>query len=209
MSMTRRRVLFGSPLPTARAKHEGLPKILALPVFASDNLSSAAYATEEILLVLALAGASVALKHVAPIALGIAVLLAIIAFSYQQTIHAYPTGGGSYIVAKDNLGTVPGLTAGASLLIDYVLTVSVSVAAGVEALVAAYPALHPYQVPICLFMIAFITIANLRGTRESGMLFAVPAYTFVVSLLALIGIGVYKHLTGAPPLAPPRPPLVG
>jgi amino acid transporter len=207
MSMTWRRVLFGSPLPTARAKHERLPKILALPVFASDNLSSAAYATEEILLVLALAGAGVALGHVMWIALGISVLLAIIAFSYQQTIHAYPTGGGSYIVAKDNLGTVPGLTAGASLLIDYVLTVSVSVAAGEEALIAAYPWLLPYRVPICLFMIAFITLANLRGTRESGMLFAVPAYTFVVSLLALIGIGIYKHLTGAPSLDLPRPPL--
>src|SRR5436305_13806572 len=137
MSLTWRRVLFGSPLPTARAKHERLPKILALPVFASDALSSVAYATEEILLVLALAGAGVALSRVIPLSLGIAILLAIVAFSYRQTIHAYPNGGGSYIVAKENLGTVPGLTAGAELMIDYVLTVAVRVSAGVEALVAA------------------------------------------------------------------------
>jgi amino acid transporter len=209
MSMTWRRVLFGSPLPTARAKHERLPKILALPVFASDALSSVAYATEEILLVLALAGVGVALHNVIPLSLGIALLLAIVAFSYRQTIHAYPNGGGSYIVAKDNLGTVPGLTAGAALLIDYVLTVSVSIAAGVEALISAYPALHQHQVLLCLFFIAFVTLANLRGARESGMLFAIPTYTFVLSMLALILVGIYKYQTGAPPLALPRPPLTG
>src|SRR6266581_484893 len=203
-----KRVLIGTPIPTSRAEHERLTKTKALAVLSSDVISSVAYATEAILATLIVAGSG-NLGLTFPIAIAIVCLLGIVALSYQQTIHAYPTGGGSYIVAKDNLGTVPGLTAGASLLIDYVLTVSVGAAAWEEKLVAAYPALHPYQVPICLFMIAFITIANLRGTRESGMLFAVPAYTFVVSLLALIGIGVYKHLTGAPPLAPPRPPLVG
>jgi amino acid transporter len=141
--------------------------------------------------------------------LGIAILLAIVAFSYRQTIHAYPNGGGSYIVAKANLGTVPGLTAGAALLIDYVLTVSVSIAAGVEALISAYPALHPYQVPLCLFFVVFVTLANLRGARESGMIFAIPTYTFVLSMLALILVGIYKYKTGAPLLAPPRPPLTG
>lgn len=209
MSMTWRRVLFGSPLPTARAAHERLPKFLALPIFASDALSSVAYATEEILLVLATAGAVVAMGHVLPLSLAIAVLLAIVATSYRQTIHAYPNGGGAYIVAKENLGTIPGLTAGAALMIDYVLTVSVSVSAGVEALVAAYPGLHGYNVPICLFFIALLTVGNLRGVRESGMLFALPSYLFIGTMLALIGIGVYKHMFGAPVLAPPRPPLNG
>src|SRR5712692_5451970 len=128
--MTIRQILLGSPIPTERAKHERLPKFLALPVFASDALSSVAYATEEILLVLALAGAGVALSKVIPLSLGIAILLAIVAFSYRQTIHAYPNGGGSYIVAKDNLGTVPGLVAAAALLVDYVLTACVWVSAG-------------------------------------------------------------------------------
>ncbi len=207
MSMTWRRVVFGCPLPTARAQHERLPKFLALPIFASDALSSVAYATEEILLVLALAGAAVALHGVVPLAVGIAALLAIVATSYRQTIHAYPNGGGAYIVAKENLGTVPGLTAGAALMIDYVLTVAVSVSAGVEALVAAYPGLHASSVPICLFFIVLLTIGNLRGVRESGMLFALPSYLFILSMLGLIGIGLYRHLTGAPVLAPPRPPL--
>jgi amino acid transporter len=209
MSMTWRRVLFGTPLPTARAKHERLPKILALPVFASDALSSVAYATEEILLVLALAGAGVALNHVIPLSLGIAILLGIVAFSYRQTIHAYPNGGGSYIVAKDNLGTVAGLTAAAALLIDYVLTVSVSIAAGVEALTSAYPHLKAFQVALCIFFIIFVTVANLRGARESGMLFAIPTYTFVLSMLALIVVGIYRYKSGAPALAAPRPPLTG
>src|SRR5438552_9300439 len=182
MSMTWRKVVFGSPLPTERAKHERLPKFLALPIFASDALSSVAYATEEILLVLALAGAGAAMSGVMPLALAIAVLLAIVATSYRQTIHAYPNGGGAYIVAKENLGTIPGLTAGAALLIDYVLTVAVSVSAGVEALVAAYPSLHAYYVLICRLLIACITVANLHGVRESGMLFALPTYLFVVSM---------------------------
>src|SRR5437870_944095 len=208
MSMTWRRVVFGTPLPTARAEHERLPKFLALPIFASDALSSVAYATEEILLVLALAGAAVALNGVLPLALAVAVLLAIVATSYRQTIHAYPSGGGAYVVAKENLGTVPGLTAGASLLIDYVLTVAVSVSAGVEALVAAYPSLHPYNVHLCLFFIVLLTIGNLRGVRESGMLFALPTYLFIVSMVVLIGIGLYRHMIGAPSLADPRPPFV-
>jgi amino acid transporter len=209
MSMSWRRVIFGSPLPTARAQHERLPKFLALPIFASDALSSVAYAPAEILLVLALAGAGVAISYVIPLSLAIAILLAIVTTSYRQTLHAYPNGGGAYTVAKENLGTVPGLAAGAALLIGYILTVSVSIAAGVEALAAAHPGLRQYNVGICLFFIAFITIANLRGVRESGMLFALPTYLFILSMLALIAVGVYKHLAGAPPLAPPRPPLTG
>src|SRR5436190_3064654 len=208
MSMTWRKVVFGSPLPTERAKHERLPKFLALPIFASDALSSVAYATEEILLVLALAGAGAAMSGVVPLALAVAVLLAIVATSYRQTIHAYPNGGGAYIVAKENLGTVAGLTAGASLLIDYVLTVAVSVSAGVEALVAAYPAMHPWAVHIGLFFILLLTIGNLRGVRESGMLFALPTYLFIFSMLALIGIGLFRFLNHVPSLAPPRPPVV-
>src|SRR5262249_16519797 len=128
MAFSLRRLLIGRPLETARARHERLPKILALPVFASDALSSVAYATEEILLALVVVGATVALHYVIPISFAIAVLLGLVAFSYHQTIHAYPNGGGSYIVAKDNLGTLPGLTAAAALLVDYVLTVAVSVA---------------------------------------------------------------------------------
>src|SRR5439155_7926783 len=201
MSMTWRRVVFGSPLPTARAVHERLPKFLALPIFASDNLSSVAYATEEILMVLALAGAGRAMGFVIPVSLAIAVLLAIVATSYRQTIHAYPSGGGAYIVAKDNLGTVAGLTAAASLLIDYVLTVAVSICAGVEALAATYQPLNAYRVPIGLFFIAFITVANLRGVRESGMLFAFPSYLFIISMFALIAVGVYRHAQGYPSLA--------
>lgn len=207
MAMSWRRVIFGSPLPTARAQHERLPKFLALPIFASDALSSVAYAPAEILLVLALAGAGAAMGYVVPLSLGIALLLAVVTTSYRQTLQAYPNGGGAYTVAKENLGTVPGLSAGAALLIGYVMTVAVSIAAGVEALAAAHPALRPYNVAICCFFIAFITIANLRGVRESGMLFAVPTYVFIASMLALIVVGFTKHATGTPPLAPPRPPL--
>jgi amino acid transporter len=209
MSMSWRRVIFGSPLPTARAQHERLPKFLALPIFASDALSSVAYAPEEILLVLALAGAGAAIGYVIPLSVGIALLLAIVSTSYRQTLQAYPNGGGAYTVAKENLGTVAGLAAGAALLIGYILTVSVSIAAGVEALCAAHPQFHRYNVAICFGLIAFITIANLRGVRESGMLFAIPTYVFILSMVALIAIGVFRHVSGAAPLAPPRPPLTG
>jgi hypothetical protein len=156
-----RRLLIGSPLATAQLKHERLTKVKGLAVFASDALSSTAYATEEILLVLILAGSG-AVRLSWPIALGIATLLAIVAFSYYQTIHAYPSGGGAYIVAHDNLGQMPGLVAAAAILTDYVLTVAVSISAGVAAITSAFHALYPYRVLIGLFLIAVITILNLR-----------------------------------------------
>jgi len=191
-----RRALFGKPIPTAQAHHERLGPFLGLPVFSSDALSSVAYATEAILGVLVLYSVG-ALKDQIWITLGICLLIIIIATSYNQTIHAYPTGGGSYIVAKENLGETPGLIAGAALLIDYVLTVSVSVAAGIAALVSAYPSLHGYLVPLSLLCIAAIAWANLRGVKESGTVFSIPTYGFIVCMTALIVFGLF-HLVGGP-----------
>ncbi len=186
-----RRLLIGRPLATAQAQHERLSKRLALAVFSSDALSSTAYATEEILRVL-LASGTTALGYSMPIAIGITVLLAIVAISYNQTIHAYPSGGGAYIVAKENLGAMSGLIAAASLLIDYILTVAVSVAAGVAAINSQYPALIHYTVPICLACVAAITLANLRGLKESGAIFAIPTYSFIVSMFLMIGWGAFR-----------------
>ncbi len=183
-----KRLFVGSPIPTAQSRHERLRKTTALPIFASDALSSVAYATEEILLVLVLAGAA-ALSYSLPIGMGIAILIAIVVASYRQTILAYPRGGGAYIVTKDNLGVVAGLTAGGALLIDYVLTVAVSVAAGVAAVTSAFPVLFPYRVWLCVVAVILVAIANLRGIRESGKFFAVPTYLFVVSLFALVVYG--------------------
>ncbi len=183
-----KRLFVGSPLPTAQQRHERLGRATALAVFASDALSSVAYATEEILLVLILAG-TVALSYSLPIAIAIAILIAIVVSSYRQTIRAYPQGGGAYIVSKDNLGTTAGLVAGAALLIDYVLTVAVSVAAGVAALTSAVPFLFRYRVPLCVLAVAAVSVANLRGLRESGKLFAAPTYLFIGSLGALIAYG--------------------
>src|SRR5438105_3597553 len=183
-----KRVFVGSPIPTAQSRHERLRKTTALPIFASDALSSVAYATEEILLVLVLAG-TVALSYSLPIGIGIAILIGLVVASYRQTILAYPRGGGAYIVTKDNLGVIPGLTAGGALLIDYVLTVAVSVAAGVAAVTSAVPALFPYRVWLCVAAVILVAIANLRGIRESGKFFAVPTYLFVVSLFALVVYG--------------------
>src|SRR2546421_4432721 len=197
-----KRLLLGSPIRSEHAAHERLTKKTALAVFSSDALSSTAYATEEILLVLAVAATfyhSVdPFRYVVPISIGIAVLLVIVAISYRQTIHAYPSGGGAYIVAKENLGTLPGLIAGASLLVDYVLTVSVSIAAGVEAITSAmvgtrFAGLHNHRVWLCLFFIAFIAIANLRGVREAGSLFAAPSYAFIFSFLCLIVYGLVRY----------------
>jgi amino acid transporter len=202
-----KRVMVGAPMPLSQARHERLGKAVALAVFASDPLSSVAYATEEILLVLILAG-SAALSYSLPIALGIALLLAIVVVSYRQTVHAYPQGGGAYLVAKDNLGQSPALTAAAALLIDYVLTVSVSVAAGIDALTSAVPALHPFRVALCVATIVVIAMANLRGVRESGRLFAAPTYFFVVCILGMVGYGIIGALFGWLPEAhyEPHPP---
>ena len=190
-----RRLLLGAPLPTSRQAHERLPKFLALPVFASDALSSVAYATEEILLMLVVIG-STAWRVSFPITLFIAALIAIVALSYRQTIAAYPSGGGSYTVAKENLGTLYGLVAAASLLTDYVLTVSVSVAAGVAAIVSLDSSLAPYVELMGIVAIAFVAVLNLRGVRESGALFAPPTYAFVILLYTLIFVGLYKVFAG-------------
>ncbi len=196
-----KRLLVGSPIRTARLAHERLTKKTALAIFASDALSSTAYATEQILLVLAaayVAGQSASFAKVVPISIAIGLLLVIVAISYRQTIYAYPSGGGAFIVAKENLGTVPGLIAGASLLVDYILTVSVSIAAGSEAITSAvigtrFAGLHNHRVILCLFFIAFIMVANLRGVREAGALFAAPSYAFIVAFLALIGYGLIRY----------------
>ncbi len=190
-----KRILVGRPLATAAEKHERLGKISGLAVFASDALSSVAYGTEEVLLVLVTAGTA-ALTYSFPIMVGIATLVIIVASSYWQTIHAYPSGGGSYIVAKDNLGTLPGLVAGAALLIDYVLTVAVSTASGVAAITSAFPPLFPWRVALCVLCVTLVTIANLRGVRESGRLFTVPTYWFIGSLALLLLAGFYRVLTG-------------
>src|SRR5262249_52157869 len=182
-----RRLLFGRPIASDRAHEHRLPKFLALPVFSSDALSSVAYATQEILATLLFAGAGLAAFHfAAPIACAIVGLLVIVTTSYGQTIHAYPTGGGAYIVAKDNLGPVPATTAGAALLIDYVLTVSVSVAAGIDAIISYFArdaallhSLNHVRVVLCVAAVALITLANLRGVKESGAIFALPTYTFI------------------------------
>src|SRR3989441_958654 len=184
-----KRLLVGPPMRRAQARHERLGKAVALAVFASDPLSSVAYATEEILLVLILAG-SAALSYSLPVALGIAALLAIVVISYRQTVVAYQQGGGAYLVAKDNLGIFPALTAAAALLVDYVLTVSVSVVAGVAALTSAVPRLYPYRVVLSVFAVALIALGNLRGVRESGRLFAAPTYFFIVSAYLAYDFGI-------------------
>src|SRR5438105_1621091 len=197
-----KRVLVGRPMPLAQARHERLRKTVALAVFSSDAMSSVAYATEEVLLILVLAGAA-AISFSIPIAFAITALLVIVVISYQQTIHAYPNGGGAYIVAKDNLGDVPGLVAAAALLVDYVLTVSVSVAAGVAAVTSAVPALQDHKIVLGVACIAAIAFANIRGVRESGRIFAVPTYFFIVSFAGLLLGGAYRFVTGTMP--PPTP----
>jgi len=203
-SFSLRRLLIGRPLATAQMKHERLTKIKALAVFSSDALSSVAYATEEIMLMLIIAG-SAALGLAWPIALAIATLIAIVAFSYYQTVHAYPSGGGSYIVAHENLGQFPGLVAGAALLTDYVLTVAVSVTAGVAAITSAFPILYPHRIPLAVFFVMVIMILNLRGVRESGTIFSVPTYLFLVIMLSMLGVGLARWIAaGMPPAQPPR-----
>lgn len=186
---------IGRPLRTSAAIHQRLSKRVALAVFSSDALSSVAYATEEILLALALAGAA-ALRFALPIAVAIAVLLVIVATSYRQTIKAYPSGGGSYIVSRENLGVNAGLVAGASLLVDYVLTVAVSVSAGTAAITSAVPAAERYAVPIAVGLVALLVVANLRGLRESGVLFAGPTYLFIAMMALLVVTGLARYLTG-------------
>src|SRR5881409_1404282 len=191
-----KRWLLGHPLATKQAAHERLSNPIALAVFSSDPLSSVAYATEEILLVLVLAGTA-ALHYSLGISLVIVGLVAILTVSYRQTIYAYPSGGGAYVVAKCTLGEHPGLVAAAALLIDYVLTVAVSVAAGIAAITSAVPELHEHRVGLGLLAIAVLTWGNLRGVRESGKIFAVPTYLFVGSLGLVIITGLGRMLFGA------------
>ncbi|MDB5034929.1 MAG: amino acid permease-associated region [Chlorobi bacterium] len=204
-----KRLLVGDPLSTAMAHHERLDKKTALAVFSSDALSSVAYSTEAILLVLLAAG-TLAIGYLIPIVIGIAVLLAILTLSYRQTIHAYPSGGGAYIVAKDNLGTLPGLIAGASLLVDYILTVAVSISAGIAAVLSAtqgtrFEFLGEHRVALCLFMIMVIAWINLRGVKEAGAIFAGPTYLFIASMLILV-VGGFIHLQATGAVMPTPPP---
>ncbi len=190
-----KRFLVGQPIPSHLAHHERLSKVTGLAVLSSDALSSVAYATDFILATLVVAGVG-AFVYAVPISFVIAALLAIVAFSYRQTIHAYPTGGGAYIVAKENIGDNAGLIAAASLLVDYTLTVAVSISAGVLAITSAFPELHAYRVEMCLAFLAILTVGNLRGIRESGRIFAVPTYFFVFSVAVLLAAGIYRYLAG-------------
>jgi amino acid transporter len=191
-----KRFLVGKPIPSSLAHHERLSRVTGLAVLSSDALSSVAYATDFILATLIVAGIG-SFVYAVPISLVIATLLGIVAFSYRQTIHAYPTGGGAYIVAKENIGQTAGLVAAASLLVDYTLTVAVSISAGVLAITSAFPRLDVYRVEMCLAFLAILTVGNLRGIRESGRIFAVPTYVFVVSIMVLIAAGLYHYVTGS------------
>jgi len=204
-----KRFLVGKPIPSHLAHHERLSRVTGLAVLSSDALSSVAYATDFVVATLIVAGTQ-ALGYAIPISVVIATLLAIVAFSYRQTIAAYPTGGGAYRVAKENIGTMAGLIAAASLLVDYTLTVSVSISAGVLAITSAFPGLDDYRVELCLVFLALLTIGNLRGIRESGRIFAVPTYFFVVGILGLIAVGLYRYATGAiVPIDAPLPAHAG
>jgi amino acid transporter len=206
MASTLKRILIGRPLATDQADHQRISKTIGLAVFSSDAISSTAYATGEILIVLVgsagmvMANGMVTTDLLKPIAFMVVVLLAVVANSYRETIHAYPDGGGAYVVARENLGTIPSLVAGASLLVDYVLTVSVSVAAGVLAITSAFPGLGSWRVWLCLGFVAILTVGNLRGVKESGTFFAIPTYIYIGALILFIGWATYLHLRGTLPV---------
>ncbi len=195
--------LIGRPLQTAEASHQAINKVIGLAVFSSDAMSSVAYAPQELMLVLALAGTG-ALHLAFPLALAIVGLLIILTLSYEQTIHAYPGGGGAYIVARDNLGELPAETAGAALMTDYILTVAVSISSGVAQIVSAFPDLYPYRVPIAVAVVLLITLINLRGVKESGSVFAIPTYFFLLMAFITVGMGLFRYLSGTlPPVTDP------
>ncbi len=202
-------ILIGSPLPSDMMAEKRLNKVRALAAFSPDALSSLAYANQEIFLGLVIAG-SAGLSLQFPIALAITILLGIVALSYAQTIRGYPSGGGSYVVARENLGTYPGLVAGGALLLDYILTAAVSLTAGVAAIASAFPELWPYRVWIALGILVLIGLLNLRGLRESGTVMAVPVYLFLFSFIGMLLYGFFQAATqGAPaPLAAAMPPAV-
>ena len=208
--MRLKRLLVGQPLATERLEHERLSKTTALAVLSSDAISSVAYATEQILLVLAVLG-TVALRDVVPLSAVIVGLLVLVALSYRQTIFAYPSGGGSYTVARDNLGVGAGLVAAAALLTDYILTVAVSISSGISAITSAYPALASWTVTLCIGAILVLMLVNLRGVRESGAAFSVPTYIFIAAMLALLGVGLVRLWAGhgaAPVVGPVRVDVV-
>lgn len=201
-----KRLIIGAPIPSQLAHRERFSRVTGLAILSSDPLSSVAYATEQILLVLTIGG-STALGYLTPIGVVIATMLAIVVFSYRQTIYAYPSGGGAYIVAKENLGRMPSLIAAAALLIDYVLTVAVSIAAGVAAITSAFPQLHFSRVEMSLGFVVVLMLGNLRGIRESGRIFAAPTYFFIIGILTLIAVGAWRYFTGTLLPVPPAEPL--
>lgn len=196
-------MLLGRPLATDEADHQRLSKTVGLAVFSSDAISSTAYASGEVMLVLVGVGGMAASRLLIPIAILVAILLGLVANSYRETIHAYPDGGGSYIVSRENLGEIPSLVAGASLLIDYVLTVAVSIAAGTLAITSAFTELRPYKVELALVFLVILTLGNLRGVKESGRVFAVPTYFYIVMMAIFVGYGLYRHFTGGLPVLNP------
>ena len=201
-----KRLLIGRPIASAEEGHQRLKKRIALPVFASDAISSTAYATDEILVVLLIQAGigAAAWSKLVPLAVVVAVLLVIVVISYRQTIYAYPSGGGSYVVSRENLGQTPSLVAGASLLTDYILTVAVSVAGGVLAIQSAFGFDSQWRVPLCLLMIVVMTVANLRGLKESGAVFAPPTYLYIVMLDAADRRRLLQDLRPAPRPDPAR-----
>jgi amino acid transporter len=200
-----KKAVLGRPLATDEAPHQAISKKVGLAVFASDNLSSVAYATQEILVVLAgaavLAGTAAASQQIfalsIPISMAIVGLLVVLAISYRQTIYAYPGGGGAYVVARDNLGEIPAQVAGAALLMDYILTVAVSISSGMEQVASLFPALQPYRVVMAVGAVLFMMFMNLRGVKESGAFFAVPTYFFICTMLLTLGIGFFRWATGS------------
>jgi amino acid transporter len=201
-------ILLGRTQPSWHAEHSTLPKSLALPILSSDPLSSVAYATEQIMLVLLVASAG-SLHLVMPISIAIAVLLTIVVASYIQVVKGYPSGGGAYVVAKDNLGTIPALVGAAALLVDYVMTVAVSVVGGVVAIVSFAPGLAGAKVELAIAFVILLTLANLRGVREAGLTFAAPTYLFIVSIFVMLGVGLVRCAAGGCPQAPPVEPIAG
>lgn len=188
-------ILFGKPLETADMVHQTIGKGIGLAVFASDALSSMAYSTQEMMLILAVAGTA-AFGHVMPLTISIVVLLIILTLSYEQTIHAYPSGGGAYIVARDNLGEVPAMTAAAALLTDYILTVAVSISSGVAQFTSVFPELYPHRVTLAISFVLLVMLVNLRGVKESGITFAIPTYIFLVMMVIMAAFGMVQLITG-------------
>ena len=201
-------LLIGSPVPTRQLAETRLNKVHALASFSPGALSSIAYANQEIYLALVVAG-SIGLSQAGPISLAITALLLIVALSYYQTIHGYPSGGGSYVVARENLGTLSGLLAASALLVDYVLTAAVSLTAGLEAMASAAPALWPYRVPAALLILAVVTLVNLRGARETGSLMTIPVYLFLLCYFPMLALGAWRVISGGPvSLAATAPPAL-